>query len=303
MRALIFPGQGAQKPGMGQDILEEGLKGSEFLKQADDAVQFDLLHVMTEDEDRLHLTQYTQPSLVAHSLAILSELQIDFDYTLGHSLGEYAALAASGVLAPLDAVKIVEKRGQLMSQAFPEGVGSMAAVLGMDESGVTKLCAELSTADKVIEPANLNCPGQIVVSGHRELIEELAENAKSYGAKRVIPLNVSGPFHSSLMKVIEQDFAEYLSTFEFHNAGVPVVSNTTARPETDSEHIRQELIKQLYSSVQFEASIRYLIEQGVTEFVEVGPGRVLAGLIKKINRDVTVTSIETVESIKGWNER
>lgn len=303
MRALIFPGQGAQKLGMGLDLLNENSTGSTLLKEADAAVDFNLIQVMTEDETHLNLTQYTQPALVSHSLAILSELDIDFDYTLGHSLGEYAALAASGVISPLDAVKIVAKRGELMSQAFPEGVGSMAAVLGMNEASVTELCNKLTSEDLIIEPANLNCPGQIVVSGHREKIEELVANGKSYGAKRVIPLNVSGPFHSSLMKVIEDEFASFLEGFEFNDANKPVVSNTTAQPATDAAIIKQELIKQLYSPVRFEESIRYLIDQGVTEFVEVGPGKVLAGLIKKIDREVTVTSIETVESIKGWNER
>ncbi|KAA1042769.1 ACP S-malonyltransferase [Macrococcus equipercicus] len=300
-RALLFPGQGAQKLGMAKDIYDELESGRAFLDQLNAALNFDVLELMFNDEAQLGLTQYTQPAIVSHSTAVLNELTIDYDYTVGHSLGEYAALVASGVLTAEDAVKIVAKRGELMATAFPKGTGSMAAVLGLTVEEVTAICEQLSTPELKVEPANLNCPGQIVVSGHQEKIDAFVRDGKSLGAKRVLPLNVSGPFHSSMMECIAEEFGAFLETFTFNDAVVPVVQNTTARPVTDKDEIKQQLIKQLYSPVRFEESIRYLIEQGVTEFVEVGPNKVLSGLIKKIDRNVTLTALGTVEEIKGWN--
>ena len=221
---------------------------------------------------------------------------------MGHSLGEYSSLVASGVLSFDDAVKIVRKRGELMAQAFPNGVGSMAAVLGLDFDDVDKICKDLSTKDELIEPANINSPGQIVVSGHKNLIDKLVEEGKSLGAKRVLPLAVSGPFHSSMMSVIEEDFAAYINQFEWHNAKFPVVQNYNAQGETDKEVIKHNIVKQLYSPVQFIKSTEWLIDQGVEHFVEIGSGKVLSGLIKKINRDVKTTSIQTLKDVKGWNE-
>ncbi|HCB4375015.1 TPA: ACP S-malonyltransferase, partial [Salmonella enterica] len=197
--------------------------------------------------------------------------------------------------------RIVRKRGQLMAQAFPNGVGGMAAVLGLDYDDVDKICQTLSTKEQLIEPANINSPGQIVVSGHKSLIDELVEKGKELGAKRVLPLAVSGPFHSSMMKVIEEDFANFINQFEWHNANYPVVQNVNAKGETDAEVIKRNMVKQLYSPVQFIQSTEWLINQGVDHFIEIGPGKVLSGLIKKINRDVKITSIQTLEDVKGWN--
>ncbi|CAM3048414.1 ACP S-malonyltransferase [Staphylococcus argensis] len=302
--AIIFPGQGSQKVGMAQDLYEHDAQATDVLNTAQDALDFDLLETMfTDKEGKLNQTENTQPALVTHSMALYRALNnIDADYTMGHSLGEYASLVASGVLSFEDAVKIVRKRGQLMADAFPNGVGGMAAVLGLDYDKVDEICRSLSTDDEIIEPANINSPGQIVVSGHKTLIDKLAQEGKSLGAKRVMPLPVSGPFHSSMMQVIEQDFADYIDQFEWHDAAFPVVQNVNAQGETDAETIKQNMIKQLYSPVQFIKSTEQLIEDGVDHFIEIGPGRVLSGLIKKINRDVKLTSIQTLEDVKGWNE-
>ena len=295
--AIIFPGQGAQKVGMASDLYNEETRSTEILNQAQTSLDFDLLETMfTDEEGKLGETENTQPALLTHSVALLTALKdLNADYTMGHSLGEYSSLVASGVLSFEDAVKIVRKRGQLMAQAFPNGVGSMAAVLGLDYEEVDKICKDLSNEDELIEPANINSPGQIVVSGHKTLIDKLVE-------ERVLPLAVSGPFHSSMMSVIEEDFASYINQFNWNDAQFPVVQNYNAQGETDAEVIKHNMVKQLYSPVQFIKSTEWLIEQGVDHFIEIGPGKVLSGLIKKINRDVKITSIQTLEDVKGWNE-
>ncbi|MBU9755402.1 ACP S-malonyltransferase [Staphylococcus aureus] len=302
--AIIFPGQGAQKVGMAQDLYNNNDQATEILTSAGNTLDFDILETMFTDEDgKLGETENTQPALLTHSSALLAALKnLNPDFTMGHSLGEYSSLVAADVLSFEDAVKIVRKRGQLMAQAFPTGVGSMAAVLGLDFDKVDEICKSLSSDDKIIEPANINCPGQIVVSGRKALIDELVEKGKSLGAKRVMPLAVSGPFHSSLMKVIEEDFSSYINQFEWHDAKFPVVQNVNAQGETDKEVIKSNMVKQLYSPVQFINSTEWLIDQGVDHFIEIGPGKVLSGLIKKINRDVKLTSIQTLEDVKGWNE-
>lgn len=302
--AIIFPGQGAQKVGMAQDLYQQDTKATEILDAAQDAAGFDLLETMfTDEEGKLGETENTQPALLTHSIALLNALgDVDADYTMGHSLGEYSSLVAAKVLAFEDAVKIVRKRGELMAQAFPSGVGSMAAVLGLDYDDVAKICEDLSEEGSIIEPANINSPGQVVVSGHKTAIDRIVKEGKSLGAKRVLPLKVSGPFHSSMMQVIEKDFEDYINQFEWHDAEIPVVQNYHAQAETDAEVIKQNMVKQLYSPVQFIQSTEYLIEQGVDHFIEIGFGKVLSGLIKKINRDVKLTSIQTLEDVKGWNE-
>ena len=283
--AVVFPGQGAQKVGMASDLYNEEERSTRVLNLAQETVDFDLLETMFTDNDgKLGETENTQPALLTHSVALLESLNhLKVDYTMGHSLGEYSSLVASGVLSFEDAVRIVRKRGQLMAQAFPNGVGGMAAVLGLDYDDVDKICQTLSTKEQLIEPANINSPGQIVVSGHKSLIDELVEKGKELGAKRVLPLAVSGPFH------------------EWHNANYPVVQNVNAKGETDAEVIKRNMVKQLYSPVQFIQSTEWLINQGVDHFIEIGPGKVLSGLIKKINRDVKITSIQTLEDVKGWN--
>lgn len=302
--AIVFPGQGAQKVGMAKDLYQVNKDATSILELAQTTVDFDLLETMfTDKEEKLGETENTQPALLTHSIALLKALNhIDADYTMGHSLGEYSSLVAAGVLKFEDAVKIVRKRGELMTQAFPNGVGSMAAVLGLSYEEVDEICKEISFGDQLIEPANINAPGQIVVSGHKALIDKLTKEGKSLGAKRVIPLAVSGPFHSSMMQVIEEDFASFIDQFTWNDAQFPIVQNYNAHGETKAETIKQNMVKQLYSPVQFIKSTEWLIDQGVDHFIEIGPGKVLSGLIKKINRDVKITSIQTLEDVKGWNE-
>ena len=302
--AIVFPGQGAQKVGMAKDLYHVNKDATSVLESAQTTVDFDLLETMfTDKEEKLGETENTQPALLTHSIALLEALnRIDADYTMGHSLGEYSSLVAAGVLKFEDAVKIVRKRGELMTQAFPNGVGSMAAVLGLSYEEVDEICKEISFGDQLIEPANINAPGQIVVSGHKALIDKLTKEGKSLGAKRVIPLAVSGPFHSSMMQVIEENFASFIDQFTWNDAQFPIVQNYNAHGETKAETIKQNMVKQLYSPVQFIKSTEWLIDQGVDHFIEIGPGKVLSGLIKKINRDVKITSIQTLEDVKGWNE-
>ena len=302
--AIVFPGQGAQKVGMPKDLYQVNKDATSILELAQTTVDFDLLETMfTDKEEKLGETENTQPALLTHSIALLKALNhIDADYTMGHSLGEYSSLVAAGVLKFEDAVKIVRKRGELMTQAFPNGVGSMAAVLGLSYEEVNEICKEISFGDQLIEPANINAPGQIVVSGHKALIDKLTKEGKSLGAKRVIPLAVSGPFHSSMMQVIEENFASFIDQFTWNDAQFPIVQNYNAHGETKAETIKQNMVKQLYSPVQFIKSTEWLIDQGVDHFIEIGPGKVLSGLIKKINRDVKITSIQTLEDVKGWNE-
>lgn len=302
--AIVFPGQGAQKVGMAKDLYQVNKDATSILELAQTTVDFDLLETMfTDKEEKLGETENTQPALITHSIALLKALNhIDADYTMGHSLGEYSSLVAAGVLKFEDAVKIVRKRGELMTQAFPNGVGSMAAVLGLSYEEVNEICKEISFGDQLIEPANINAPGQIVVSGHKALIDKLTKEGKSLGAKRVIPLAVSGPFHSSMMQVIEENFASFIDQFTWNDAQFPIVQNYNAHGETKAETIKQNMVKQLYSPVQFIKSTEWLIDQGVDHFIEIGPGKVLSGLIKKINRDVKITSIQTLEDVKGWNE-
>ncbi|OIX98594.1 [acyl-carrier-protein] S-malonyltransferase [Staphylococcus equorum] len=302
--AIIFPGQGSQKVGMANDLFNQNDAATTILNQAQAQMNFDILETMFSDEEnKLGQTENTQPALLTHSSALLQALNnLNADYTMGHSLGEYVSLVASGVLKFDDAVQIVRKRGQLMAVAFPDGVGSMAAVLGLDFDDVNAICQKLSTDEEIIEPANINSPGQIVVSGHKTLIDKLVAEGKSLGAKRVLPLAVSGPFHSSMMQVIKDDFAEYVEQFDWNDAQFPVVQNVHAKGETDANVIKDNMIKQLYSPVQFIDSTQWLIDQGVDHFIEIGPGKVLSGLIKKINRDVKITSIQTLEDMKAWNE-
>ncbi|MGO2108882.1 MAG: ACP S-malonyltransferase [Staphylococcus equorum] len=302
--AIIFPGQGSQKVGMANDLFNQNDAATTILNQAQAQMDFDILETMFSDEEnKLGQTENTQPALLTHSSALLQALNnLNADYTMGHSLGEYVSLVASGVLKFDDAVQIVRKRGQLMAVAFPDGVGSMAAVLGLDFDDVNAICQKLSTDEEIIEPANINSPGQIVVSGHKTLIDKLVAEGKALGAKRVLPLAVSGPFHSSMMQVIKDDFAEYIEQFDWNDAQFPVVQNVHAKGETDANVIKDNMIKQLYSPVQFIDSTQWLIDQGVDHFIEIGPGKVLSGLIKKINRDVKITSIQTLEDMKAWNE-
>lgn len=301
-KVLMFPGQGSQYTGMAIDIYNDDT-GKSLLNDLNAVLDEDIIAIM-ESGEKLAETENTQPAIVMHSIAALKLAQLNADYVIGHSLGEYAALVAAEVISPIDAVRIVRKRGQLMQSAFPPGAGSMAAIMGTDRDIIEKACQRLSNVSEKLDIANLNCPGQIVVAGHQTLIDKLVETKAAHQIKKIIPLNVTGPFHSSLMKVIESEFSAFLDTFDFSDASIPVIQNVTALPVTDKDEIKVNLVKQLYSPVEFTASIAYLVAQNADTFIEVGPGKVLSGLVRKIDRNVNTIQVDTLEQInevKSWH--
>lgn len=297
--AFIYPGQGSQTVGMGETFLSDA-RSRGFFDEADKALGMKLSTLMLEGPaEELTLTYNAQPALLTVSSMITERLAregIVPSYTAGHSLGEYSALVASGVIKFENAVEIVHKRGLFMNDAVPAGKGTMAAILGMDAKELEEVTNHVTDTVGVVQLANLNSPGQIVISGTKAGVEEACRLAKENGAKRAIPLDVSGPFHSELMRPASQDLSEVLSKAFLMNANVPVVANVTAETETNAAQIQDLLVRQLYSPVLWEQSVRKMIELGVTVFVEIGPGKVLSGLVKKIDRSVTVLPVNDVES-------
>ncbi|KRE39809.1 ACP S-malonyltransferase [Paenibacillus sp. Soil522] len=302
--AFVFPGQGAQVVGMGKDVYDAFDRSRSIFEQADEALGFSLSSIIFEGPDEaLKQTANTQPALLTVSVALLAALEgrgLRPDYVAGHSLGEYSALVAAGVLSFEDAVRTVRARGQFMEQAVPSGQGAMAAVLGAERGTLAALCAAITADGTAVELANVNCPGQIVVSGTAAGVQAVAERGKEEaGAKRVIPLEVSGPFHSSLMKPAAVNLQATLASIAMKDAIVPVVANVTANVATAADDIRSLLVEQVYSPVLWEDSVRYLIQQGVDTFVEIGSGTVLAGLIKKIDKNVRVISINSITALEA----
>ncbi|WP_166238050.1 ACP S-malonyltransferase [Paenibacillus turpanensis] len=301
--AFVFPGQGAQAVGMGKDAYEADEIVRGLFADADQALGYELSKLIFEGpESDLKLTYNTQPALLTVSAAyweLFRRSGVTPDFVAGHSLGEYSALVAAGVMSFTDAVKTVRSRGLLMDQAVPAGKGAMAAVLGAERAALQELCAKISAEVGPVEPANMNCPGQIVVSGSAEGVAAFVERGKEIGAKRVIPLEVSGPFHSSLMKPAAVQLAEVLGGVSMQSASVPVVANVTARPVTEPEDIRKLLEEQVYSPVLWEDTVSWLIAQGVDRFIELGSGTVLAGLIKKVDRSVTVVSVNSMAALQN----
>ncbi|MEK3882098.1 ACP S-malonyltransferase [Paenibacillus sp. PL2-23] len=301
--AFVFPGQGAQALGMGKDAYEASDSVKQLFEQANHILGIDLTTLIFEGpEEALKQTANTQPALLTVSAAYLKLLEgsgLQADYVAGHSLGEYSALVAAGALSFEDAVRIVRARGQYMEQAVPSGQGAMAAVLGAEREALSSLCESISANGTGVELANVNCPGQIVVSGTAAGVQAVVEQGKEIGAKRVISLEVSGPFHSSLMKPAAEKLADTLATASWQDASVPVVANVTAKEATSASELRELLVEQVYSPVLWEDSVRYLIGQGVDTFVEIGSGTVLAGLIKKIDRSVRVISVNSVAALEA----
>ncbi|CAM5290940.1 malonyl CoA-ACP transacylase [Bacillus safensis FO-36b] [Bacillus safensis subsp. safensis] len=281
--AFLFPGQGSQKIGMGKDLFDQEAVSKAVFEEADKPLGFDLSSMIFEgDAEELTLTFNAQPALLTTSIAILKKFEesgIKADYTAGHSLGEYTALVAAGALSFKDAVYAVRKRGELMNEAVPAGEGAMAAILGLDKAALEEVTKEVTESGHLVELANLNCPGQIVISGTAKA-ELASEKAKEKGAKRAIALEVSGPFHSALMKPAAEKFTDVLSKLDIADAKTPVISNVTADIVTSRDEIETKLIEQLYSPVRFEESVERLIDLGVTTFIEIGPGKVLSGLVK-----------------------
>ncbi|RAR45109.1 ACP S-malonyltransferase [Paenibacillus sp. MDMC362] len=301
--AFIFPGQGAQSVGMGKDAYDAVPAARDLFLTADEQLGFPLSSIIFNgpDED-LKQTVNTQPALLATSLAYLEAIRgkgIEPDYVAGHSLGEYSALVCAGVLSFEEAVSIVRARGEYMEAAVPGGQGAMAAVLGADREALSALCKSITAEGHVVELANMNCPGQIVISGSAEGVAAASERVKEAGGKRAIPLEVSGPFHSTLMKEAANRLADKLEQAAFNTPSVPVVANVTARPVEDAAAIRGLLVEQVYSPVLWHDSVEWMITQGVDTFVEIGPGSVLSGLIKKIDKSVKVINVNSLDSVSS----
>ncbi len=295
--AWIFPGQGAQIAGMGKDFYEQSEIAREVIDGASELLKLDMKKLCFEENERLHQTEYTQAAMVTICMAmeqVLRSMGAAPDVTAGLSLGEYCAIASAGGMNRQDAILAVRKRGILMQNAVPNGKGSMAAVLGMKAD-------EIETAISKIEGvgiANYNCPGQIVITGWKETVEQAGELLKENGAKRVLPLNVSGPFHSPLLQEAGQELKKVLDRVEFSNLEVPYVTNVTAQYVYDVKEIKELLVQQITSSVRWQQSVEEMIRQGVDTFVEIGPGRTLSGFLRKINRDVKVYQVSTWEDIE-----
>ncbi|WP_017727272.1 ACP S-malonyltransferase [Halalkalibacterium ligniniphilum] len=305
--AFLFPGQGSQAVGMGQSLAQNDEKVAAIFEQADQRLGYSLSDIIFNGpEETLKRTEHTQPALLTMSTAVLKALEsydIRPDYTAGHSLGEYSALVAAKAISFEDAVYAVRQRGLFMEEAVPFGVGAMAAVLGMERDILEELTASIRKQGLVVELANLNCPGQIVISGSAQGVAAASEQAKEKGAKRVIPLQVSGPFHSSLMKPAANKLRPVLEEITIDHASVPVIANVTADVVTEADDIREKLIQQVYSPVLWEDTVRRLLDLEVDTFIEVGAGNVLSGLVRKVERRVNVFAINDKESIEAMIEK
>lgn len=301
MIAFVFPGQGSQYVGMGKSVYE---RQKELFEEASDTLGFDISKLCFEGpEAELNRTENTQPALLTVSYALLKEvLSINLTpaYVSGHSLGEYTACLASEVFSFRDAIKIVRKRGELMQRAQPEGKGAMAAVLGLNEDTLREICDSISHF--YVDLANLNCPGQIVVSGEAEAVAQVMEIAKERGAKKVIPLQVSIPSHCKLMIDAAEQFAQYLRDFNLNDPKIPVVTNVDGEEKTLADSVFEALMKQLYSPVRWQDCVKYMVSKGVDTFIEIGPGKVLSGLIKRIDGNVRMFNVDNLKDIEKLKE-
>lgn len=295
---ILFPGQGAQYGTMAADLYENNEKARKLLDEIFEQVDFDLKTIMFSEEDsRLNETEYTQPALFAHSLAVLSATGIKGDYLLGHSLGELPALVHAGVLSLEDGIKAVVKRGELMSHADS---GGMAAIIGMNKEDLEALCEDLSDDEAKVTPANINAPDQIVVSGDKGKVDEFVSLAKERGARRAIPLKVSGAFHSYLMEDAKQAFRKFLDQIKFNDAKIPVIQNVSAKAETEKDTLKENLIEQITSPVRFVECIEEARSLLVNESIEVGPKKVQSGLVRKISKEISTRNIDTYEQVEEF---
>lgn len=295
--AFIFPGQGAQVCGMGKDFYEKTETGRQIYDRATELLGFSMPELCFEKNDRLDITEYTQAALVTTSIAmmkVLEEAGVRPDVTAGLSLGEYAALTAAGVMSADDAITAVRQRGILMQQEVPAGIGSMAAILALDAQTIETVLSSMED----VWIANYNCPVQIVISGRKEAVEEACAKLKEAGAKRTVILNVSGPFHSKMLEGAGKKLGQVLDAIEIRKPAIPYAANVTAEYVTEAEPIKRLLMEQVSSSVRWQQSVETMLKDGVDTFIEIGPGRTLAGFVKKISRDVKIWNVGTLEEIE-----
>jgi len=301
MIAFLFPGQGSQKVGMGKALADAFPICRQTFEEADAALGYPLSRIIFEGpEDQLTLTENTQPAILTMSVAagrLLEEKGLPVPaFVAGHSLGEYTANVAAGTFSFADAVQIVRRRGQYMQEAVPVGTGAMAAILGLDAGKVAQACAEAAQGE-VVSPANINGAGQIVIAGATAAVARASEKAKALGAKRAIPLPVSAPFHCAMMKPAEDRLAPELRALKTRDPRMPIVANVDAEPKRDAKSAIEALVAQVSSPVRWEAVVQRLAKEGVTTYVEVGPGTVLSGLVKKIQKDATVLNVATPDDL------
>lgn len=295
--AFIFPGQGAQYCGMGQDFYENSKTAKAVFDRATELLGFSMPELCFEKNDRLDITEYTQAAMVTVSVAmmkVMEEQGFRPDVAAGLSLGEYPALVAAGVMSADDAILTVRKRGILMQEAVPAGIGGMSAVLGMTAEQINEVVDPIEN----VQVANYNCPGQIVISGKKEAVEEASEKLKEAGARRVLPLNVSGPFHSYLLEDAGKKLGEYLENVTISEPVIPYVANVTAQYVTSAADVKPLLEKQVSSSVRWQQSVETMLADGVDRFIEIGPGKTLSGFIKKIDKGAAVLNIEKLEDLE-----
>jgi len=302
-RAFIFPGQGSQYAGMGKDLADNFKAAAEAFAEADDALGFKLSELcFSGPEEELKLTMNTQPAILAVSVAahrvVVSETGLTPDYLAGHSLGEFSALVASGAMKFTDALKTVRLRGKFMQEAVPVGVGAMAAILSVEAGVLAEICREAAQGETV-SPANFNSPGQIVIAGHATAVNRAIDIAKGRGFRKAMLLPVSAPFHSALMTPAGERLRDVLETIEISDMFVPVVTNVEASANLDKSRVRNLLVTQVGAPVRWDESVRYMIGEGVTTFVEIGPGKVLSGLVKRIDKEVHTMNVEDAQGLRS----
>jgi len=306
MIAYIFPGQGSQYPGMGKELAEKFVEARQVFDEADEALGFALSELCFNGSvEQLQLTENTQPAILATSVAALRAVEVSgfpaSDFVAGHSLGEYSALVAAGSLSLGDALRTVRARGRYMQEAVPLGTGAMAAILGLELDAVKAACDE-AAQNQICSPANINSPAQIVIAGDTAAIDRAIAVLKERGARRAIKLNVSAPFHCALMKPAQDRLAADLQEVRFDELKVPVVTNVDAEAVRTGDQARESLVRQVSQPVRWLQAVEFLIGQGVQSFVEIGPGKVLSGLVRQIDRSVRCVNVENEESLRSAHE-